>query len=265
MAGIVLVIYFTFMKYYPTINGRIIPEWWDQITFYQYEEIYENKADPVELFTGFSVDELSFALDSLTINNFITIPLSFLNELPKPTEEPSWGKSVKDFSINHKMIAMNIIKILYDQKKTPMIPSNMVALYTREVYNESQMAADYDEIIKRPFLSVYNIGMQIYNEIIQDDKLMYDYLSKFQIPYTKHQKQAGFDELGKHNSQLLIDRLAGGNVLLYEEAKSMSLKDVNAYLIMKQEYEFRTWKAHEYRRKEQEQINKINRLKNRKK
>jgi hypothetical protein len=89
---------------------------------------------------------------------------------------------------------------------------------------------------------VYAYGFDILSQIIQDEKNMEDALRRFRIPNTPEQIQAGILELSKLNSVALIDHIAGGDVLKYEQAEKMTLGEVNVFLMYKQRVSFFNYK-----------------------
>jgi hypothetical protein len=172
----------------------------------------------------------SFALLEDSELKFSSEWLSFLLKEPELELKDSFEK----IDIYEKTLAqrLDLLNIIENSQNIVLNLHEIIAVLIQKDYDYKKNEKIQNEWLNKSVVDVCSYGNYLLNEFMQAEK---GFISKLKpLKMSDEQRQAGFEDLNKNWAKyMLIDTLANGDILKYEQVLKMSLENIYANMIYK--------------------------------
>lgn len=213
-----------------------VPQLWSEVNCEQWIGIEDCKSDfeLINLLTGIPIDLLPFTNYTQILNllNFVSSPVDVSNfkledvfmgvKLPFDIKRYSWVQKIELENLIQKNEA-NYLPIICEA----------VAIYLHPVINKcdfnSDECKDFATVLsKKPFISVYLLFDNIFNQLVEINKRESETLSS---KPTAEQQRAGISSFNMFGIINTVDALAEGKLWRYEDVLKMDYNTIYAKML----------------------------------
>jgi len=186
---------------------------WEELTYGEYLDILKapDELTSISILSSIPV-EILMRLDEASLYSLTTV-LSFMQQLPEPAKD---CKDIKRQTYGQKIILENALKL----EDKNLIPLYALACYEYD-YQNIEKAVTF--LKSKPFKLVYQRGMNYLNQLTEVIKMESEHLKS---SVTIEQKQAGIDMFNEFGVMNTVNRVAGGDLLKYEEVLKIDYNTV---------------------------------------